>query len=99
MPEEIEPLEDHPDLGAVPADLGVALLVELVAHLPVADELPVDRQPPGVDLLEVVDTAEEGRLPRARRADHADDLAWLDLERDPFQHLEAAEALVDALRP
>ena len=34
----------------------------------VADQLAVDPEPAGVDLLEVVDAAQEGRLARARRA-------------------------------
>src|SRR5262249_30276914 len=61
--EEVEALEDHPDLGSVPADLRVPLFVELVADLPVADKLSVDPQTASVDLLQMVDTAEEGRLP------------------------------------
>ena len=37
--------------------------------LPVADQLAVDREPAGVDLLQVVDAAQERRLARAGRAD------------------------------
>jgi len=55
VPEEVEALEDHSDLGALAADLGVPQLVELVARLPVADQPPVDPQPPGVDSLQMVD--------------------------------------------
>src|SRR5207247_3298930 len=66
-------------------------------YLTVADELPVDRQPAGIDLLEVVNATQEGRLPRAGGADHADDLAGFHLERDSLEHLEAAEALADPL--
>ena len=60
--EEVEPLEDHPDLGALAADLTVGQLVEAAAAFLVADQLAVDPQPPGVDLLQVVDAAEEGAL-------------------------------------
>ena len=62
--------------------------------LAVADQLAVDLDPPAVDLLEVVDAADERRLARARRADDADGLALRDVERDALQHLEPAEALV-----
>ena len=90
-------LEDHADLGALAGDLALGQLVELASLLPVADELPVDREAAGVDLLEVIDAAQERRLARARRAEHAHHLAALDLERDPLQDLELAEALVHAL--
>ena len=71
--EQVEALEHHPDLGALARDLALAQLVELVALLPVADELAVDPQPAGVDLLQMVDAAQERRLPGARRAEQADD--------------------------
>src|SRR6202043_796294 len=72
--EEVEALEHHSDLRSRAADFRVAQLVELVAGLPVADEPPVDPEPAGVDLFQVIDAAQEGRLPRARRAEDADDL-------------------------
>ena len=97
VPEEVEALEHHPDLRALAADLLVVQLVEPVARLPVADEAPVHPEPAGVDLLQVVDAAEERRLPRARRPEDADDRPGWHLERDPLQHLEPAEALVHAL--
>src|SRR5262249_8000972 len=65
-----------------------------VAHLAVPNQLAVDPEPTGVDLLEVVDTAEKRRLARARRADQADDLAGLNLERDSLQDVKATEVLV-----
>ena len=73
--EQVEVLEDHADLGALARDLGFAQLVQPVADLAVADELAVDRQAPGVDLLEVVDAAQERRLARAGRAEQAHHLA------------------------
>ena len=51
MGKEIEVLEDHPDLGALPAHLGIPQLVKLVAALLVTDQLAVDRKPASVDLL------------------------------------------------
>src|SRR5205809_1069590 len=44
----------------------------------------------------MVDAAEEGRLAGAGGPDHADDFARLHLERNPFEDLETAEALVHA---
>jgi hypothetical protein len=95
--EEVEALEDHPDLGPAARHLRLAELVELVARFAVSHQLAVDPQPSCVDLLEVVDAAQEGRLAGARRAQQAHDLARSHLERDALQHLEAAEALVHLL--
>ncbi len=62
MREVVEPLEDHADLGTPPGDLALVQLVEAIAALLVADEHPVDVEAPGVDLLEMVDAPQEGRL-------------------------------------
>ena len=69
----------------------------LPSALAVADQVAVHLDPAAVDLLEVVDAADEGRLAGAGRPDDADRLALRDLERDALQHLEPAEALVDVL--
>src|SRR3954467_2949438 len=95
--EQVEALEDHPDLRALADDVALGELVELVALLAVADELPVDTETAGVDLLQMVDAAQERRLARARRPEEAHHLAGGDLERDALEHLEPPEALVDAL--
>src|SRR6185437_3403133 len=90
-------LEDHPDLGPLPRDIALAVLDELAAALPVADQVAVDLDPAGVDLLEVIDAADECRLAGAGRPDDADGLAIRHLERDALQHVEPAETLVDVL--
>ena len=61
------------------------------------DLLAGDDDPAGVDGLEQVDAAQEGRLARARGADQADDLVLGEREVDAAEHLELAERLVDAL--
>ncbi len=78
------------------SDLVVLELVQLVALLAVADQLPVDVQPAGVDLLQVVDAPQEGRLAGAGGADEAEDLAGPDLQVDALEDLDRAEGLVDA---
>jgi hypothetical protein len=95
--EEVETLEDHADVPALQGDFAVLELVELVALLPVADQLAVDVEPAGVDLLQVVDAPQERRLAGAGGADEAEDLALLDLEVDALEDLDVAEGLVDAL--
>ncbi len=97
MGEEVEPLEDHADLGALLTNLRARKLVQLVTPFLVADEFPIDRQPAGVDLLQMVDAAEEGALAGARGSDDAHDLLRLDFEVDAPQHLQPAEAFVDRL--
>jgi hypothetical protein len=44
-------------------DVLLRVLDELAVFLAVADQVPVDLDPAAVDLLEVVDAADEGRLP------------------------------------
>src|SRR5581483_6862723 len=95
--EEVEALEHHADLRPAAADLALAQLVELVAVLAVADQLTVDVEAPRVDLLEVVDAAQEGRLARPRRPQQAHHLARLHLQRDAAEHLDAPERLVDVV--
>src|SRR5262249_6835624 len=92
---EIEALKDHADLRPLPGDPGLALLGHPPVLFPIAHQLPVDLDPAGVDLLEVVEAADEGRLAGARRADHADGLPAAHLERDALQHLEPPKALAD----
>jgi hypothetical protein len=92
--EEVEALEDHADVGARRRGLLLPQLVELLAVLAVADELAVNRQPATVDLLEVVDAPQEGRLAGAGRAEQATDLARLHGQVDAPQDLELAEVLV-----
>jgi len=96
--EQVEALEDHADLRALARHLGLAQLVQLVSRLPVAHQLAVHVEPARVDLLEVVDAAQEGRLAGARGAEHAHHLAGVDLERDALQDLQQAEVLAHGLR-
>ena len=96
--EQVEALEHHADVLALEGDFLLPQLVQLVATLPVPDEHAVDVQPPGVDLLEVVDAAQQRRLARAGRPDQAEHLALLHLEVDAVEHPQAAEALADLLR-
>jgi len=48
--EEIEALEDHPDVLALAGDVLFAILYELAVHLAVADEMAVDQDLPALDL-------------------------------------------------
>jgi hypothetical protein len=73
----------------------VLQLVELVAALAIADEVPIDGQFAAVDLLQVVDAAQECALARSRRSDEAQDLAPTDGQVDALQYLEAPVGLVD----
>src|SRR5581483_4753938 len=96
--EEVEALEDHADLRPLAGDALLRVLDELPLLLPVADEVAVHRDPAAVDLLQVVDAADERRLAGPGRPDDADRLPLLDVERDALQHLEPTEALVHVLR-
>ncbi len=87
MREEVERLEDDPDLAADAVHVDAA-----GGHL-----LAGDRDAARVDRLEEVHAAQERRLARAGGADEAHDLVLGEREVDPAKHLELAEGLVDAL--
>ena len=89
MREEVERLEHDPD---PPPDL-------VRVDIGQGDVRSVDQDPAGVDRLEQVDAAEQGRLAAARSADQADDLVLADRQVDPAQDLELVEALVEPLDP
>src|SRR4051794_7221954 len=97
--EQVEPREHHADVLPLRSDFLVLQLVELAGLLPVADEMAVHPEPTGVDLLQVVDAAQERRLARPGGADHAHHLAGRDLQIDPLQHVDVPEGLAHALGP
>ena len=97
--EQVEPLEDHPDLRALARDLALGQLVQPVARLPVAGQLAAHPEPPGVDLLQVVDAPQQRGLPGSRRPEQAQHLAGTDIQRDALEYLTAAEPLVHGLYP
>ena len=63
------------------------------------DVLVVEDHAARVDRLEQVETAQQRRLARARRADQADDLVVVDGQVDAAQDLELAERFVKAFDP
>ena len=99
MREQVEALEDHADVRALTADVPGLHLVENVALLTIAHQLAGDPEPAGVDLLQVVDAAQQRRLATTRRAEQHVGLLWHDLQVDALEHVELAESLPDLLRP
>ncbi len=95
MREEIEALEDHPDLLALLRDVLLAILDQLPADLAVTDEMAVHEDPAALDLLQVVHAANEGGLAGAGGPDDDDDLLPLDRHRDALEDVEPAEPLLD----
>src|SRR4051812_8440561 len=95
--EEVEALEHHADVPSLSRHLLVPQLVQLSAVLAVAHQPAVDPQPAGVDLLEVVDAAQERGFARTRWPDDAGHLARGDLQVDPPEHLDVPEVLAEAL--
>ena len=96
--EQVEALEDHPDVLALAGDVLLAVLDELAVDLAVADEVAVHLDPAALNLLEVVDAADERRLAGTRRADHDDDLGPLDGKGNPLEDLALAEPFLDVGR-
>jgi hypothetical protein len=74
--EEVEPLEDHADVAALPRDPALLVLDQLpAAGSVVADRVAVHGEASAVDPFEVVETAQERALARPGRADDDHDLA------------------------
>src|SRR5690606_7873953 len=97
--EQVELLEHHADGAPLRGHLALAQLVQLAVAFPVADQLPVHPDPAGVDLLQVVDAAQQRGLAGAGRSDDDGHLAGADVQVDAFEHLQGAEPLVDLLDP
>src|SRR5205823_6748710 len=85
--EEVEGLEDDPDLAAEGVDIDST----------VRDGLAVDDDRSLVDRFEEVDATEERRLARSGCTDQADHLVDIDGQVDAAQHDELVEALGDPL--
>ena len=84
MREEVEALEDDPDLSAQRVDVDAAT----------ADPIATKVDLTTVDGLQLVDAPQHGRLAAARRPDQADDLVQFDIEVDAAQDRVGAEGLV-----
>ncbi|HOU21016.1 MAG TPA: hypothetical protein PKX16_02210 [Kiritimatiellia bacterium] len=82
--EEIEMLKHHPDLAAQAVHI----------HPLGKDILVLDPDMPAVDMLQAIDTLQQCRLARARRADDAHDFARGHFQVDTLEHLVQPESLV-----
>ena len=94
MREEVELLEDHPDLA--PQLKRAAALLALAAS-PGPYSTPSTRTEPALGSSSRLIVRRSGRLARARRAEDDDVLALVDGQVDAVQHLVRAERLLDAL--
>src|SRR5581483_4598980 len=79
--EQVEALEDHPDLSADPGQLALAHRLEAAVAAALPDQLPVQVDVALLRALQVVDAAQQGALAGAARADDGDLL--------PGRHVEA----------
>ena len=93
MREQVEPLEDHPDLSALCRHGFVGELVEDTLPVVVAHELPVDPDSPAVDALQEVDASQERRLAGAGGPEQTDHLTGRNVHVDPLEHRVAVERL------
>ena len=93
--EEVEGLEDHSDISALLRGVPLGDLVEPTVLLPVADEVALDLDASGVDLLQVVHAPQQGGLARTGRADEAGHRSGGHVEVDALEHIEGTEALPD----
>ncbi|MPN20413.1 hypothetical protein SDC9_167792 [bioreactor metagenome] len=88
MGEQVERLEDHPDLGA---QLGQLLALR-------REPASVDGDRARIDRLQPVDRPDQCRLARAGRAQDHHHLALRHRQVDVAQHVQVTEVLVDVLQ-
>src|SRR5581483_10712872 len=98
MREQVEALEHHANLAALARDVALGVLDELAVALAIADQMAVHQDATLLDLLQMVDAADEGGLAGARRADDHHHLALFHLQRDVLENLVLAEPFADAGR-
>ncbi|MCY1232710.1 hypothetical protein D9M72_452170 [compost metagenome] len=96
MPEKVELLEHHPDLGSAAADCAIGQLMQSIFLEFVPYEVAIHEEQTAVDFLQVVDAPQEGALPRTRRPDDAGNAACRHAQANTFEHLEGAEGFFDA---
>jgi hypothetical protein len=94
---QVEVLKDHRQRRAEALQLLVIRDQGAAAVGAQADRLAVDADAPLVRMFQEIDAAQEGAFPRAGRADDADDIAALRLERNALEDFLVAVALVDVL--
>ena len=73
--------------------------MQLVADLPVADQVAVDPERPALIFSRWLMQRRKVDFPEPEGPSRHEDLARLDLHRDPLQHLEAPKGLVDVPPP
>ena len=96
MREEVEVLEAHAHAAADGPDVGCRGVDGTAAPFGRADHgLAVDDDGAAVDRFQLTETAQEGTLAAARRADNGNDFPRFNVEGDVFQDFETAEALAD----
>src|SRR5258707_13850532 len=84
--EKIKPLEHNANLRAHTRDISLAFLNQALASLAIAQQLAIDIDAPAVDLLQVIQTAQQGRLPRAARRNNHHHLPAFDRQSHANQH-------------
>ncbi len=88
-------LEHHADAGLCPGPGEIARRAQMLAMLVVADVLAFDEDLPPVELLQMVDQAQECALARPARADDGDNLAAVHRQVDAAEHLARPVAFPD----
>src|SRR5579875_1698129 len=96
---EVEPLEDHANLGAHTGDVAFTILHQpSVWLLTIAHQLAINVNASAVDLFQVVEAAQEGCLTRAAWPDNRHHLTLAHLHTHPAQHRIAVKRLLHVLR-
>src|SRR5207253_10160822 len=97
MWEEVEALKHETNLRTDTGDVGLAVLDQSTIFLAVAHQFAFDINTPIVNLLQVIDAAQQRGFTRATGTDNHNDLPAFDREINAIQHGEVAEAFDDLL--
>ncbi len=82
MGEQIEALKDHADLGTLACDIPVAIFRQATVAIVITDHVAVDVDMTAVDLLQMIDAAQESALAGTGRADNHDHFVFPHFEVD-----------------
>src|SRR6266496_3588342 len=98
MRKEVEALEHKTDPRTDTGNVGLAVLNQLPTFLAVAHQITLNIDTSAIDLLQVIDTAQQGSFSRATGPDDYDDLTAIHGEINAIQNGEIAKAFDHLLR-
>src|SRR6266568_1761276 len=97
MRKQVKALKNKTDLRAHTGNIGLMILNQSSIHLSIAYQLAINSDTAAIDLLQVIDTAQQRRFTRAAGADNHYDLPALHRKIDTVQDRQTTKALDNLL--